>query len=329
MLWWNLRKLKSEDKWTRKRAAEKLGKSGNAKAVEPLINLLNDRDSDVRREAAYALKVLGYEPIDPLQQVLLFIASRDWSNVVKLGAVAVEPLIATLKDDSDSFVKSKVAEALAEIGDARAIELLVITLQEYWDWSVRCKAAEALGKIGDEGTVDPLIIELKDKDANVRKAAVKALGKIGNERAVKPLIAALKDWDLDVRVEATEALGKIGTPEAKHALLELENQKVAQEELEKQQLLKEKQANDIQLLFVPEMSDQEMVKKFIELARYYANGGLSADNPSLVNLVVEIGEELNRRGGISEMQRIFNEIPPMQGKRTVEMQWGGIGDWQG
>ncbi|MBS1789336.1 MAG: hypothetical protein JST85_16545 [Acidobacteria bacterium] len=77
------------------------------------------------------------------------------------------------------------------------------------------------------------------------------------------------------------------------------------------------------------MTDQEMAAKLTELARYYASGGLSANNPMLVNEVMEIGRALNRRGGISEMRRIFAMVPPMQGKRTVEMQWDGIGDWRG
>jgi hypothetical protein len=77
------------------------------------------------------------------------------------------------------------------------------------------------------------------------------------------------------------------------------------------------------------MTDQEMMGKIIELANYYASGGLSADNPKLVNEAVEVGKVLNQRGGISEMRRIFNMVPQMQGKRTVDMQWDGIGDWKG
>jgi HEAT repeat protein len=42
MLWWTLRQLKSEYAETRKRAVEKLGELGNAKAVKPLIAALNN-----------------------------------------------------------------------------------------------------------------------------------------------------------------------------------------------------------------------------------------------------------------------------------------------
>lgn len=42
-----------------------------------------------------------------------------------------------------------------------------------------------------------------------------------------------------------------------------------------------------------------------------------------------IGKELDRRGGIAEMRKVFAQIPDMRGKRTLEMHWGGIGEWRG
>jgi len=77
------------------------------------------------------------------------------------------------------------------------------------------------------------------------------------------------------------------------------------------------------------MTDQEMVNTLVALAQYYAGGGRSSDNRTLVDQARDIGRTLDRRGGIKEMRRIFNMIPPMQGKRTVEMEWDGIGGWSG
>ncbi len=77
------------------------------------------------------------------------------------------------------------------------------------------------------------------------------------------------------------------------------------------------------------MTDREMVAKLVEVAEYFAGGGLSKDNPGLMNQVMEIGRDLNQKGGIKEMRRVFNMIPPMTGRRTVEMQWDGIGEWRG
>lgn len=77
------------------------------------------------------------------------------------------------------------------------------------------------------------------------------------------------------------------------------------------------------------MSDIDMANKLIELAVYYAQGGLTEDNPQLVNVVMEIGKALDDRGGLPEMQRIFDLVPSIRGKRTVEMQWDGVGSWLG
>lgn len=75
--------------------------------------------------------------------------------------------------------------------------------------------------------------------------------------------------------------------------------------------------------------DEEMVRKLVELATYYSAGGLSRDNPELVADVRKIGADLHERGGAAEMRRVFAFVPAMPGKRTVEMEWNGIGDWRG
>ena len=84
-----------------------------------------------------------------------------------------------------------------------------------------------------------------------------------------------------------------------------------------------------QTIPIETMTDDEMVAKLIDLASYYATGGTSAANPALVSRVMKIGEILNERGGLTEMRRVFDMLPPMQGKRTVEMEWDGIGSWRG
>lgn len=43
----------------------------------------------------------------------------------------------------------------------------------------------------------------------------------------------------------------------------------------------------------------------------------------------DIGKELNRRGGMKEMLRVFNMLQGRPGSRTLEMHWNGIGDWMG
>jgi HEAT repeat protein len=59
---------------------------------------------------------------------------------------------------------------------------------------VRRAAAEALGQLGDARAVEPLIARLGDAAWNVRRAAAEALVKIGAP-AVEPLIGRLGDDD--------------------------------------------------------------------------------------------------------------------------------------
>jgi len=101
--------------------ATALGKIKDARAVEPLIAVLKDKDSSVRSEAAAAL--------------------------VSIGTPAVELLVATLKD-KDSSVRSGSVGALGKIKDARAVEPLMDCLKKDKDPSVRSEAAAALVSIG-------------------------------------------------------------------------------------------------------------------------------------------------------------------------------------
>lgn len=41
----------------------------------------------------------------------------------------------------------------------------------------------------------------------------------------------------------------------------------------------------------------------------------------------QIGEALHEMGGRNEMRRVFDLLGPIPGQRTLEMHWGGIGNW--
>lgn len=156
-------------------------------SVEQLIDMLKDKDENVRRPAVDAL--------------------------VKIGAPAVELLIAALKD-KDWRVQQWTAAVLGDIGDKRAVEPLIAQLKDN-DSDVREWTATALGKIGDKRAVKPLITRLKkDEDFSVRCSAVEALCEIGDKRAVKPLLAWLnKDKDFPIRSSILAAINKIRSKE--------------------------------------------------------------------------------------------------------------------
>ncbi len=44
--------------------------------------------------------------------------------------------------------------------------------------------------------------------------------------------------------------------------------------------------------------------------------------------VVQIGEELNRWGGVDEMRRLFELVSDQRGSRSLARLWASIGAWQ-
>ena len=98
---------------------------------------------------------------------------------VEIGAPAVEPLVAALKDEHNMWA----AEVLGMIGDARAVEPLIAALQND-DQDVRKQALEALDKIGWHPAGDE--ISARYWITNGRYAECIRIG----APAVGPLIAA-------------------------------------------------------------------------------------------------------------------------------------------
>jgi HEAT repeat protein len=84
-------------------------------------------------------------------------------NVEKLKTQRdVMGLVKALSYSKNQEVQRQAAEALGQVGDARAVEPLVVTLQDpYSTVRLQVAAAESLGKIGDGRAVEPLVAALK------------------------------------------------------------------------------------------------------------------------------------------------------------------------
>ena len=188
--------LQDSNEYVRENAANALGKIGDTRAVEPLINALQDFHV-VRKQAGKALDEIGWKPGKDKLSAKYWIAKRNWSKCIEIGAPAVEPLIAAFQDRFKENHR-KAVEALGKIGDAQAVEPLINALQDS-DYEVRRKAAEALGKIGDTRAVEPLINTLQDSNESVRQEAVEALGKLGWQPGTDEQTAwywiAKQDWE--------------------------------------------------------------------------------------------------------------------------------------
>ena len=212
---------------------EALGKIRDKGAVEPLVHALKDENMYGREEAAKALEKMGWMPRNDDERAYYLFAKRKWDEFVKLGKIAIEPLIPRLIRvfEYDARDLDKAAKVLGKIGEP-AIKFLIkdVLGSESYEYAVnvlvkigesaveplihalksKCgNAALALGKIGDKRAVEPLIRALNDEKRYVRECAAEALGELRDERAIKPLTRVLNDEDEQVREAAKNALEKI------------------------------------------------------------------------------------------------------------------------
>jgi HEAT repeat protein len=184
--------LKDEDWAVREEAAGVLGTLEDARAVLPLVHILQDPDRAVRTAAM--------------------------TSLTAIGSPAVIPLSACLQD-KNLTVQEAAASILSSIADSRVLESLTVALRSP-DWVVRMHAAKALGRIGDPRAVPALLPLLQDPVKAVREDVSTALALVG-PGAVAPLIETLSHTGWLVRLHAVEALGKLRTPEAVEPLLHL------------------------------------------------------------------------------------------------------------
>jgi len=193
-----------------KAAAKALGRIGDARAVEPLIAAFMNKL--LTENAIETLVKIGAPAVEPLIAAL---KDENWrtrwaaaKTLGQIGAPAVEAIIAALRD-SNRTVREAADSALRQICDIRAAKPLIAALKD-GDLTARRAAAKTLGLLGDTLAIDPLIVALKDADRIVRKAAAKALGQLSDTRSAEPLIAAFQDKDASVCGAVVRALHRIG-----------------------------------------------------------------------------------------------------------------------
>jgi hypothetical protein len=142
--------------------------------------------------------------------------ARVVDALVKIGAPAVDPLIAALKDPN-STVRDNALTALGRIGDPRAVEPLIAVIRDS-DVAISFGAAQVLRRFNDPRAIEPLLADMSDPNPTVRGWATLALCETMDTRAIEPMIAVLNDKALGARF-AAHALSRTGDPRAAGALL--------------------------------------------------------------------------------------------------------------
>ncbi len=195
--------LKDSNAKVRAKAAQVLGTMGPIAqaAVPALINLLKDRDNEVRHKAYDAFVAV--------------LAGADKQTGVAIFSAALK--------HQDPEIREAFAMGLGEMGvEAKAVVPALVEALTDSSRRVRQEVAHTLGKMGVEAkaAVPALIKALQDEDDDFREQAIEVLGGLGSEAkaAVPGLIALLKENTDRLPQQAASALAKIG-PAAVPALL--------------------------------------------------------------------------------------------------------------
>jgi HEAT repeat protein len=221
-----------KDHRVRRAALKRLGalKESPDVSVNALVKALNDKDDDVRVQAAIALtnnqnesatKPLIRALVDPNSRVRLW----SYKALKKLGSQAVPEMIRQISAESDgkeiSYTDSVnrkqtlhdiLIDSLSKMGRA-AVPHLIETIKTQTGQPAQ-DAIELLGKIGreaSEGIHALLKILNTSDDAELKKRAIIAVGQIGDvdPEVVPTLMSLSEDTDNTIANEAAKMLKKL------------------------------------------------------------------------------------------------------------------------
>ncbi len=183
----------------RRRAAEVLGEIRDARAIDPLIELLGDADPELTNHARTALGKIGTPAVEPLLEVLI-----TGSKEQRLGAAgalgqtrspkAIEPLVAALREDDELLIlwslhalQNNLTDSSRDILARPEIAQQLLAALKSDSKSVQDAVSGLLIQVA-ANIVDALLAALDDPDLRVRNGAVRALFVVHDQRVVKPLL---------------------------------------------------------------------------------------------------------------------------------------------
>lgn len=251
-----LQRLRAADPYTRKRAAEVLGRIGKVAAQEPTVLpalaacVLHDVDWDVRSQAAQVLGQLGVATAQHAEVISALVAAlHDTASDVRAGAArllsslgasaaqepAVLPALVAALRDVDQEVRREAVSALGAIEaaaqDPTVLPAIIecILRESYTDHSDFWRALPWAGaKLIREAAVQhpailPMLLEsiLRDPNEDARMRAAWVVGWLGKVAARHPavlptLVAVLRGPSGAVRTQVVQELPMLGAAAAQH-----------------------------------------------------------------------------------------------------------------
>jgi HEAT repeat protein len=227
-------------------ATELPGRPGDRKALDALVQALNDESEEVQVAAIHALTATRSEAAEEALIHTLLEATPPIRQVTAQAMVRMgeggQEIIKEALETEEILVRRAALAGLALIDEPWAEEKLDHVLREDPEWLVRSAAEEILKKRQEQAKVPPIeavqadslawlvswaagrgdgvpggpaatallqrVVKEGEPDM-ARAAAARSLGEIGQTRFVQPLMAALQDPSRSVREAAVFALAAI------------------------------------------------------------------------------------------------------------------------
>jgi len=225
--------IHDDNKDVRKFAVEALGKFGDPKGIETLLEASSDRSPTVRETATKALSSMRSDEVKTeclkaLRNYNLHDSSRlaAAQHLVSMDAGTSTELPIILLAERDTQIRALGIERLkimGEKGDDKAVEILRTVNDGH---QVICASAiDALRHIqlvriqqlkpSDTTAIEKLIDNLCDRyTQEIRLASAEAISKSSSEHALTSLIGIMQDADPNMRLLSIEAAKKSGSDQA-------------------------------------------------------------------------------------------------------------------
>jgi HEAT repeat protein len=207
--------LTDADSRLRIRATQALGAMGDKRAVDPLINSLDDTDDVFEAELFdtkfAALAALGAS--EAIQPLFIHSVSRNhWIMDRRVHTFDRNYMLHVLSDaltHPDDRVRYSVIQALGEIDDPGSVRLLINALNED-SYRLRSQSLYRLVKLRAVDAAPALMRQTSDPNVSIRQLTALALGILGDQQAIPVLLPLLNDEDEQVRLNAACGLGRLG-----------------------------------------------------------------------------------------------------------------------
>jgi HEAT repeat protein len=219
-------------------AADALGKIGDSRAIEPLLEVSRRNDAQLMREIAGSIDEQQAKPEETNQNQEVTTEIENPYNFKEMVVFKIDQLpqeyfqkdgtpiprkdlvVKGLKDNNQQLRQMAAKVAIGLDADEVVPPLIEALENPFEVESVRFMAAEALGGMENESSIAALIKSLKDENVAVRYSAAAALSGKKGEQVVEALIDAVNDEDKYVRSSVAYALGATQSQKAFEILFE-------------------------------------------------------------------------------------------------------------